>query len=101
MCLGPEFFDAREESIRRREALGEREVCVYMRAKRLRFDLLYELGYFVFDLERGLSTTDFFIHDLAKAARKYFREDKGLQLIFVRPEKAIELGSRLRKGMPV
>jgi hypothetical protein len=99
MCLGPEFFDLREETLRTREAIGEMEIEHFMRSKRLRFDLLYELGYF--ELRLGpMSTADFFIHHIARSAKKYFTEDRDLQLIFVKAQKAVELDSYLRKRVP-
>jgi hypothetical protein len=98
MCLGPEFFDDREALIRTREAGGDLEVERFMRAKRLRFDRLYELGYFEACLE-GPTTADLFVHRVAEAARGFFIEERDLQLIFVRGEMARELGSRLRRGM--
>ena len=98
MCLGPEFFEDREALIRSREAGGDVEVERFMRTKRLRFDRLYELGYFEDCLE-GPTTADVFVHRVAKAAKGFFIEDRGLQLIFVRAEMAGALGRRLRRGV--
>lgn len=96
MCLGPEFFDEREEVVRLREAAGEIEVVHFMRSKRLRFGLLTELGY-LDDRRETLSTADLFVYQIPKEAEEFFRETSDLQLIFVRPDQASELASRLRK----
>lgn len=95
MCLGPEFFDQREESVRSREAAGEIEVEHFMRSKGLRFGLLTELGYFD-DTRETISTADLFVYRISKKAKKFFIGDNDLQLIFVRAGLAFRLASRLR-----
>jgi len=96
MCLGPEFFDQREEAVRSREAAGEIEVEHFMRSRRLRFGLLTELGYFDDRIEAP-STADIFVYRILKTGKRFFREDRDLQLIFVRAEQASNLASRLRE----
>jgi hypothetical protein len=95
MCLGPEFFDQREEAVRTREAAGEIEVEHFMRSKRLRLGLLTELGYLDDDRET-ISTADLFVYRVPKEAKVFFSEDGDLQLIFVRAGVALKLASRLR-----
>lgn len=96
MCLVPEFFDEREALIRTLEVGGDVEVERFMRSKRLRFDRLYELGYFE-ACQDCPTTADFFVHRVAEAAKGFFTEERDLQLIFVRGEMARELGGRLRR----
>jgi hypothetical protein len=104
MCLGPEFFDARDAAIRTREARGHVEVEHFMESLGLDFDVLYNLGYFGTvskDLDpRTLAprTTDIFIHDLAPGAEAIFLQDRNLQLIFVRARKARSLAALLLAG---
>jgi len=69
-----------------------------MKAKRLRFQVLYELGYFEMNIE-SLTTADFFVHHIAKQAVGFFHQERDLQLIFVKPQRASELTSLLRKGV--
>jgi len=95
MCLGPEFFDHREEAVRSREAAGEIEVEHFMRSKRMRLGLLTELGYLDDDRET-ISTADLFVYRVPKEAKAFFSEDGNLQLIFVRAGLALKLASRLR-----
>ena len=99
MCLGPDFFDAREEAERLREAEGAIEVCRFLEERQVDFDLLYDLGYFETTRD-GFCTADLFIHDVPPVAERFFLQDKDLQLIFVLPEWAEELASRLRQGTP-
>ncbi len=100
MCLGPEFFDQRDETTRTREAAGEIEVEHFMRTRRLRFGLLLELGYLE-DSQESPNTADLFSYQVPLASESYFSEDSDLQLIFVRPESARTLTSRLRNNLQV
>jgi hypothetical protein len=95
MCLEPEFFDQREAAVARREARGDRELEAWLEARDLALDLLYDLGYLSFDPERGVTTADLFVHEVAVPARPFFRQDPGLQLIFVRAGQREELARRL------
>lgn len=96
MCLGPKFFDEREETVRSREAVGEIEVEHFMRSKRMRFGLLTDLGY-LDDSVETLSTANLFLYRVPDEAKAFFSEDSDLQLIFVQAEQASKLASRLRK----
>jgi hypothetical protein len=95
MCLGPAFFDQREEAIKSREAAGEIEVEHFMRSKRLRFALLTELGY-LDDRMDTPNTADLFGYRIPKKAMTFFSEDSDLQLIFVQASQTAHLASRLR-----
>lgn len=96
MCLGPEFFDEREEAIRIREGAGEIEVEHFMRSKRLRFGLLEELGYLQ-DSRETFSTADIFLYQIPKEAEVFLSEDSDLQLVYVRANQGSKLASRLGK----
>ena len=44
MCLGPEFFDAREALVRQREAEGDFELGAFLEPRKVSLDLLYASG---------------------------------------------------------
>jgi hypothetical protein len=82
MCLGPDFFDAREEQLRSSEARGELELSAFLKARRISFHRVMMAG--LLQMRETVSTADLDPFFPSRLGRTFLREDKNCQIIFVR-----------------
>ena len=78
MCLGPDFFDAREDQLRRSEALGELELSAFLKARRIPFERVLKAG--LVQVRDLISTADLSLFIPSKGARTFIREDRNHQI---------------------
>ena len=93
MCLGPEFFDAREALILAREAAGDLELEHFLEERGLTVDRLYEVG-LLRDDWTAPTTADFFMHTITARGRRFLVKAE-YQLIFVKRSHREAFGSFL------
>ena len=93
MCLGPEFFDARDAMIRKREAAGDLEIEHFMEDRGVLVDDLYELSLLKDDRD-FITTADYFVHEVTPEGRRFLKS-AAHQLIFVKRHRIADLTALL------
>ena len=97
MCLGPEFFDARDAVIRKRETAGDIELEHFLKPRHISIERLYRLG-LLKDERDYLTTADFFVHQVTEQGRLFMDDIEGDQLIFVRRDDAAAFSTFLNRS---
>jgi hypothetical protein len=93
MCLGPEFFDARDEMILKREAEGDIELEHFLEDRGVLVDDLYELSLLKDDRD-FITTADYFVHEVTPEGRRFLKSAAN-QLIFVKRHRVADLTALL------
>jgi hypothetical protein len=89
MSLTPEYFDARDALILKREAEGDIELEHFLEDRGAQVDDLYELSLLKDD--RGFITTaDFCPHEVTPEGRRFLKS-AAYQLIFVKRQRVADL----------
>lgn len=94
MCLSPEFFDARDALIRKREAEGDIELEHFLEDRVIEIDRLYDLS-LLKDERDFMTTADLFVHQVTAKGRRFLNRMSDHQLIFVRRNRVQEFSALL------
>jgi len=94
MCLSSDFFDERERVLRDREAKGELELSAFLKARRIPFDRVLQAGFLAWG--ETMCTADLSPFVLARSGRRYLREDKDWQILFVRKSRQAAFAQAIR-----
>ena len=93
MCLGPEFFDARDALVLKREAEGDIELEHFLEDRGVSVDDLYGLSLLKDDRD-FITTADFFVHEVTPEGRRFLKS-AAYQLIFVKRHRVADLSALL------
>ena len=93
MCLGPEFFDARDALVLKREAEGDIELEHFLEYRGVSIDDLYGVSLLKDDRDY-ITTADFFAHEVTPEGRRFLKS-AAYQLIFVKRHGVADLSALL------
>jgi hypothetical protein len=88
MCLMPDFFENRDQILRKSEAKGEKELSRFMEEKEFEFQWLFKMG--LLEPKEICSTAELESFEVSTLGKRYLREDKQWQIIFVRHNRQMQ-----------